>query len=720
MNNVINMDFFPTFNSKEAQTVSFEQLAGIIHNDEELKKSTVLYRDLLAQGNEKAAKAVKEQTPQVAVSFRMEGGKGKGCCRECLHQVMVDFDAKAPGERLPGEELEKVKTFMRTSYHALFGYESISGLGYHIVVPFILPEGIIIDMADDPKRAEEIYTRVYRCIVRQYTVWCGHKMDEECKNVNRMMGLSHDPIAVYRPDARPFHLTREELGIDADGRLIRMKTPKRAVDKDGNPVSVPLGDRLGRAVKMVEDGDVTFAPGNRHNFIMRVSFILNRMGVDEDEAAQALDDEYLGKMDGKPSDVLHNCYKAASNEFGVWMPQRSDTALKTEIIAAFLKKRELQYDILTQKTRQKLDGGQWTELKERHENDLYIECCAESGTNLTERLFHTVLNSSVVDEVNPLREYVMTRAPWTPDMPDYIGQTAAMVHMATDRENELWRICFPKWFVAMVAGWTDDTIVNHQVIVLIGRQGIYKTTWINRLLPPQLAAYMTDHIDIDRLDKDEELRAAEYGLINIDELDKMNDRQLNKLKSMITTTNVDVRAPFGRHKEKRVRVATYAASGNKEEFLTDQTGNRRWLPFHVMTIDSPYEHTMPYDGMFAQALYLLQNGFNYWFDLDDIQSLEQHVETFMIPTSEEELIPIYFSPARLEDAGSKFLTLAEIAAKIVAYGNLKKSPDPRRLGAIMTKLGFTKERIGHGGRRGYYIIEHTTAEIERLHNPEIF
>ena len=80
--------------------------------------------------------------------------------------------------------------------------------------------------------------------------------------------------------------------------------------------------------------------------------------------------------------------------------------------------------------------------------------------------------------------------------------------------------------------------------MLIGRQGIYKSTWINRLLPPELRPYSTDHIDIDRLDKDEELRAAEYGLVNIDELDKLTDRQLNKLKSMITTEHVDVRAPW--------------------------------------------------------------------------------------------------------------------------------------------------------------------------------
>ena len=712
------MELFKTFNSLDAQDVTFEQLAELIRSDEELKKSTTVYRHLLAQGKAKAAKDVKEQTPQVAVSFRMVGGKGKDCCRECLYQVLIDFDAKGPKERLPADELERVKTFLRTSYHGRLCYESISGLGYHVVVPFALPEGVEIDMEHDAKQGEELYTRVYRHIANLFSVRCGHKMDKECKNVNRMTGLSHDPLVVYRPDARPVRLSRQELGIDDDGRLLKQKPAKRPVDKQGNPVSVPLGDHLERAARMVEESDMSFAPGNRHNFVMRVAFILNRMGVDEEQAAQALDTEYLGRMDGKPSDVLHSCYKTAADEFGLWLPQ--GTALKTEIIAQFLKNRELQYDTLTQKTRQRQADGQWHELKDRDENDLYMACCAESGENLTEKLFHTVLNSSVVPEVNPLRDYVLSLAPWTPDMPDYIDQAAAMVHMATEQEDQLWHLCFRKWFVAMVAGWTDPQVVNHQVIVLIGRQGIYKSTWINRLLPPQLAAYTTDNVDIERLDKDEQLRAAEYGLINIDELDKLTDRQLNKLKQMITTTSVDVRAPFGRHKEKRLRVASYAASGNKEEFLTDQTGNRRWLPFHVATIDSPYLHQMPYDGMFAQALHLLQDGYNYWFDLADIQSLETHVETFMVPQSEEEIIPTYFSPVKMEDVGSTFLTLAEISAKVVTYGNLKKNPDPRRLGAIMTKLGFEKTRNGHNSTRGYYVREHTQSELERLRHPEVF
>lgn len=649
----------------------------------------------------------------------MEGGKKKKHCRECLGYVNVDFDAKDPDEQLPPDELDRVMTILRTSYHTWIGYESISGLGYHAIVPYILPEDVKIDLVNDFVRSEKIYKNVCRFINNYFSAQCGHKMDEECDNINRLVGLSHDPNPVYRPDARPFRLTHKDLGINDDGTVTLLKTPKKAIGKSGHRVAVPLGDSLERAVKRLEDNGIYFDAGH-HDFIMHLSFDLCHMGVNEDEAAQALDDVYGGLMNHSPSRVLHSCYKSAEDEFGAWLNHKPKSALQTEIITDFLSKKadSLKYDVLTQKTFQLADDNQWYELNERISNNLYLECCSASEMNITKQAFETVLNSSVVREVNPLREYVMTRTPWTPGMPDYIAQAASQVLMATERENELWPPCFRKWFVNMVAGWIQEDVVNHQVIVLVGSQGIFKSTWIRRLMPPELKSYVSDMSEIERLDKDEQLRAVEFGLINLDELDKLSDRELNKLKAAITATDVNVRAAFGHHKERRIRIASYVGSGNKDEFLTDQTGNRRWLPFHVVHIDSPFEHTLPYDGMYAQASYLLNEGFNYWFDQEDIDALKDHVEQFMAPASEEQLIQVYFSKAKKDDPDAEFLTLPEISAMLTMYGVLRKSIDNRRLGAIMKKIGYQPARSSHDGRRGYIVRKNTDAEIKSLRDPK--
>lgn len=579
-------------------------------------------------------------------------------------------------------------------------------------MPFQLPEGITIDLAADQKRGEDIFRRVHKYINKVYEVWCGHPMDPDCGNINRMTGLAHDPQAVYRPDAYPFMLTREDLGIDEEGNLIKLKTPKYATDKSGNRISVHLGNNLERAGKMLEEAGVAFVKGNRHNYVMRLGFILNRMGVDEEEAAQAVDDAYLGQMDERPSSVIHSCYKTASDEFGAYMSKRSNSDIKVELIANFLKEKPLRHDVLSQKTQSLQEDGRWVEMTEREENDLYMECCSQTGENLSQKMFQTVLNSSVVPEVHPLREYLSSLPAWSPEGHDYIAEAAAMVHMETPESDALWQCCFKKWFVAMVASWKDDDVSNHQVIVLAGQQGIYKSTWIRSLMPPQLKAYVCDQKEMEKLDKDEQLRAAEYALINLDEIDTLSERGLNTLKAQITTPHVDVRASYGHHKVKRVRVATYAASGNKLEFLTDQTGNRRWLPFHVISIDSPFEHQMPYEGMYSQALYLVNNGFNYWFDLEEIKNLKGHVEEFMVQSSEEQLLLLHYSPIEPGEPRAAFKTVAEIAADITIKGNLRKAVDSRQLGAIMKKHGFKAGRCGKARIRGYYVMEHTENDID--------
>ena len=201
------------------------------------------------------------------------------------------------------------------------------------------------------------------------------------------------------------------------------------------------------------------------------------------------------------------------------------------------------------------------------------------------------------------------------------------------------------------------------------------------------------------------MRIAEFGLINLDEIDSMSDKELNQLKSIITSSDVNERAAYGYTKERRIRIASFCASGNKREFLTDQTGNRRWLPFEVESIESPYlyDKCFPYEQIYGEALYLLRNGFEYWFELSDIEAMESHVESFHVESNEEQLLPVYFQPANPGDNGAVFMSAAEISAKLIDYGSIKKPLAINKLGVVLKKQGYCQYRRGSKGTRGYVV-----------------
>ena len=420
-------------------------------------------------------------------------------------------------------------------------------------------------------------------------------------------------------------------------------------------------------------------------------------------------------------------------------------------------------------------GDYWRELTKHDINSIVCHAAQEYDANITSREVMTALQSDLIPDVHPLREYIQSLRPYTPEQPDWIDMVASQVHVmdasATDRceapadchsvavdgrsatpvdlhsqstasgasdlqcsasetnyskanyssqserskADRLWRVFFKKWFVAMVASWMKDEVVNHQVLVLIGRQGIYKTTWLEHLLPPHLRAYACKLANSSDLNKDERLRIAEFGLISLDEIDSMNNRELNQLKSVITASDVNERAAYAYTKERRVRLASFCASGNRRDFLTDITGNRRWLPFEVESIQNPFYTTLPYELMYAQAWALAQDPrFSYWFELEEIELLEQHNQHFRDESNEEQLLPILFDiPA---EGKGEFLTTAQISERLVTYGNIKKPMALSRLGMVLGAAGYQSTRPKIGGRliRGWLVYQRDTNEIASL------
>ena len=409
----------------------------------------------------------------------------------------------------------------------------------------------------------------------------------------------------------------------------------------------------------------------------------------------------------------------------------------------------------------------WRNLTDKDINTMVCQCVAESGVNISVTEMWTALKSDLVPAVHPLREWLNGLRPWSSSETDWIDMVAQKVRIAHGVEScrmvqsgvdscrmvqsgvesfpaekttlhnatqplhnatqllpnstqplhnatqDLWRICFKKWFVAMVASWMKDEVVNHTVLVLVGRQGIYKTTWLDRLMPPELRAYSSKLPLSGQISKDDRLRLCENGLLNIDELDAICGREMNIVKSLLTSTDVNERAAYGRLKERRVRLASFCASTNNREFLTDITGNRRWLPFEVESIQNPFDDIILYERLYAQAKAYVECGyFAYWFDMDEIEVLEQHNEKFRALENEEELLPILFDkPA---EGKGEFMTTAEISDRLVTYGGIKRPMSIRKLNTILERHEFKAVRPYVDGKqvRGWLVYKRKQDEIE--------
>ena len=417
----------------------------------------------------------------------------------------------------------------------------------------------------------------------------------------------------------------------------------------------------------------------------------------------------------------------------------------------------------------------WRNLTDKDINTMVCQCVAEKEVNISTNEMWTALKSDMVPAVHPLRAWLDGLKPYTADQPDWIDMVASQVRIADNasdidrtrgavdraepcrsalpedrptgcsvlrestasitsdlqcsasetiyneanyseprersKADALWRGCFKKWFVAMVASWMKDEVVNHTVLVLVGRQGIFKTTWLDRLIPPALRAYSSKLPLSGQISKDDRLRLCENGMLNIDELDAICGREMNIVKSLLTSTDVNERAAYGRLKERRVRLASFCASTNNREFLTDITGNRRWLPFEVESIENPFYALIPYERMYAQAKALVKEGtYSYWFDMEEIEVLDKHNENFRAQENEEQLLPILFDvPA---EGKGKFMTTAEISERLITYGNIKKPMSLSKLGTLLGRANFKSKRVGKERTSGWIVYEYSQNEIE--------
>lgn len=317
-------------------------------------------------------------------------------------------------------------------------------------------------------------------------------------------------------------------------------------------------------------------------------------------------------------------------------------------------------------------------------NSIIIELMKKQ-IRVSKETLNSIIHSEFTPSYNPFHQYFDNLPEWD-GATDYIQQLAETVKTEDD---ELWSRWFKKWIVAAVACATNDSIVNQTAIIFVGDQGVGKTTWMKNLVPHGLENYFysgTPNLN----DKDSKIRLAENFLINLDEMANLTKGNTEKLKEIITASGVRERRAYGRFSETMPRRASFMGSVNNKQFLNDTTGNRRFLCFDVNKIRNG--HNIDMDKVYAQAKYLFEHGFQYWFDTDETEKVVENNMQFEVTSYVEELIIKWLEPVNPERKQPQHKwTSTEITQYLSAKSNLVvNDASIQKVGKFMKKHNFTR------------------------------
>ena len=395
-------------------------------------------------------------------------------------------------------------------------------------------------------------------------------------------------------------------------------------------------------------------------------------------------------------------------------PSWAEQVMTLDEIDDYLKKHgEFRRNVITGRVEVRLFSDRiirgeepWEPITDWHFNNLWRGMKRQKF--VSEKDIHNEIESEFSPDYHPFRDYLKDLPPW--DEGDYIRVLAASVTVAGDADDQqIFYRCLKKWLVAMIAGWLSKDIVNQTMLVFVGRQGIYKTTWFNMLLPPELRQYFFTRPNISQSNRDTHAIMTQFGLVCCEELDSLRPVEMNTLKADITTAFFNDRPAYGHYTEHRKHIASFCGTGNNVRFLNDPTGTRRWLPFKVEGILSPRDFPFEYEGIYAQAYALYRLGFEYYFSEQEIEWLNDRNQRFSVANLEQQLVHRHFrKPSDKEPA-----ELVDVVAALNAFpGYLLAKITPERVDAAFAALGYEEATVN--GITGYLAVHRTPEEIKSL------
>ena len=273
------------------------------------------------------------------------------------------------------------------------------------------------------------------------------------------------------------------------------------------------------------------------------------------------------------------------------------------------------------------------------------------------------LESDLLSTYNPVENFLFNcEGKW--DGKDHIRALARTV----PTDNPYWEDWFYTWFLAMVDQWrtySHRKYGNSVAPLLISKQGYNKSTFCRSLVPPELQWGYNDNLVLS--EKRQVLQAMCQSLvINLDEFNQISPQvQQGFLKNIIQLPSVKIKPPYGSHVQEFPRMASFIATSNMEDILSDPSGNRRFLGVEL-TGPIDVSQRPNYEQLYAQALSALRAGEKTYFDAEQTRLIMANNRKFEVLSPVDQYFDLYFDLTDDAKQG-EYLTAAEIFQELKSH-----------------------------------------------------
>ena len=321
----------------------------------------------------------------------------------------------------------------------------------------------------------------------------------------------------------------------------------------------------------------------------------------------------------------------------------------------------------------------------------------EEGVDCWDVDIKRYIDSEHAPAYHPFTDYFEHLPRW--DGKDRVKELARRVS-----DNDLWVRSFHRWMLGVTAQWMGNSEqeqrANSVAPLLVSTvQGMGKSTFCRMLLPRELRPYFTESFDLTNITSAEN-KLASYGLINLDEFDRLPATRMPLLKNLMQMESLHIRRAYKRSTEPLPRIASFIGTANRRDLLVDTSGSRRFICIEVekqIDCTTPIEHAQ----LYAQLKEELKNGGRCWFNKQEEAEIQQHNRAFYRTIPAEEVLESCFRFAEPDEQGARLMSAADI------YATLKRKNPAAMAGyscmAFSRLLAQTGRRVHTRYGNGYWV-----------------